>query len=242
MDHVFVLGNNPKAKVIKGIIDLSKNITKECILVSSIDKLNPDLLPQWGEGRNLVIDTEISTPSQAMSISQTLYCNYRFWGAIMILVNGTIENKLKSCSFVGINGELLYGSEIAKQFGHGILNINRGDFLSSMISLLSDLSSITATQFETLLSQSEVGKLREVYRQSLHEQKSKIGSAAIQPILQSLVQLPRDKWDFSLNHQKVDWARGEIKRLYELCQAVPQIEIQEINCFLAQTYAGVPNV
>jgi len=241
-DLAIILGSNLKAKIIKKVIDLSKQIAKECIIISSLDELSIDLAPQWAEGRNLVITTEISTPSQVMSISQNLYCNYKFWGSVLVVIDGEVEkNRLISCSFVGINGELLYGSEIAKQFGHGILKFNLRNFFASITSLIENLKPITYKQFETFLSQSDVGKLREIYRQSLHEQKPKIDSVTIQPILQNLIDLPRDKWDFSLHHQKVDWARGEIERLYDLCQVSTQIEAQEVNYFLAQTYAGVPD-
>ncbi len=241
IDSIIILGNNVTGKVTKKIIDLSKDIATECTIIDSLDKLKEVKTSHWGEGRNLVIATEVTTPSQAISVSQKIYCNYKFWGALLILVDEGLETKLTSYSSVGINGELLYGSKVAQKFGHGILKFSRSDYFTSMVSLLSDLNPITSNQFEKFLSQSEIGNLRELYKQNILEQKSKIDSESLQPILQHLNEWERQKWDFSVHHHNVDWAMTEVRRLYDLCQVSTQIEIEYIKYFLSQTYAGVPN-
>jgi hypothetical protein len=244
IDSITILGNNLTAKVIKKIIDLSKEIATECEIIESLDKLNGKI-SDWGEGRNLIIATEVNTSSQAVELSQKIYLNYKFWGALLILGDRRLENKLTSCSFVSINGELLYGSEIAKKFGHGVLKSDRRDIyrlVTSLLIALPELNPITSDQFEKFLSQSEVGNLRELYKRNILEQKSKVDSESLQPILQRLSQLERSKWDFSVHHHNVDWAMNEVKCLYDLCQSSKQIDIEHIESFLSQTYAGVPNV
>ncbi len=244
IDSIIILGNNLTAKVIKKIIDLSKEIATECMIIESPDKLNVKI-SNWGEGRNIIIATEVNTSSQAVELSQKIYLNYKFWGALLILVNRGLEDKLTSCSFVSINGELLYGSEIAKKFGHGILKSDQRDIyrlVTSLLIALPELNPITSDQFEKFLSQSEIGNLRELYRQNILEQKSKVDSELLEPILQRLSQLERYKWDFSVHHQNVDWAMNEAKCLYDLCQSSKQIDLECIKSFLSQTYAGVPNV
>jgi hypothetical protein len=245
IDSIIILGNNLAAKVIKKIIDLSEELATRCTIIDSLDRLNELKTSHWGEGRNLVITTEVTTQSQAISISQSLYCKHKFWGALLILLDRGFENKLTSCSFVGINGELLYGSEVAKKFGHGLLKADQRDIyrlVTSLLIALPDLNPITSDQFEKFLSQSEIGNLRELYKQNILEQKSTINSKSLQSILQHLSEWEREKWDFSVHHHNVDWAMNEVRYLYNLCQASQQIDLERIKSFLSKTYAGVPNV
>jgi DNA-directed RNA polymerase subunit F len=245
IDLIIILGGNYQARAIKQVISLSKSIAKQCIMISSLNQFE-DIKSnsnQWIKGNNLVIATEIFSSSEAMLISKKIYCDYSFWGALLIATNNLAKANLKSYSFVGIDGNFLYGSKMAEATGHGIINLESSDSLVTILRLLPDLVSITSKQFEVFLSQSPIGKLREIYVQNMHQRDLKIDSKLVQTVLKNLQETPREKWSYlGFEHRNIDSVRNLVQELYDICQVSQEIAVEKIAHILSQTSEGVTNV
>ncbi len=237
VDSAIILGKSPVAKALKQVMDLG--IAEKTATISSLDQMPQTTRPC------LVVATEIDTPAKAIQTSHFLYCKHKLWGALAVLAQGASKEAIiGSSSFVGIEGELTYGN--SKENGHGVINIYRKDFFTNLWQLANDLYAISDNNFESFLSQTTIGKLRNLYR-SLVQNSELIGSAdfvnKLTEILTELSSLSRIQWDLCVFHDKIDFVIQEVNNLASLCETNPKSEntFSKIELILSHTRGGIPN-
>jgi len=239
---VITLGKTPLAKALTQVVNLNCELFDESVRVDELKNID-DLSEFIGNSRNLVIATDVDSPTRAVEISHSIFCD-KVAGSLMLLANGfLLENKTSSTSFIGLEGEYTLGDSTHE--GHGLLNVYRKDFLAQFFQLIDDLESISPEEFETLLNQAPVGQLRDFYNKyakSQNEVKDEDWREFFN-ILTRLSKLSRMQWNLYVLHHQIDFAISATKRLIDLCRENRDSNeiFKKVESILVQTYVGVPN-
>jgi len=239
---VSIIGKSPLAKALKQVVDLDCALFDESVRVDELKNID-DLTEFIGNSRNLVIVTDVDSPTNAVEISHSIFCN-KVAGSLVVITNGSLlEDKISSTSFIGLEGEYTFGDSTRE--GHGLLNVYRKDFLAQFFQLIDNLESISPEEFETLLNQASIGQLRNFYKKYV-KQKNAVKDESWKELISILIelsQLSRMQWNLCVLHHQIDFAITETKELIELCRETKDNDkiFEKIRNTLAQTYVGIPN-